>query len=62
MTVKLHSNTPNVPSSLLHSSQDVRAEYTRVAARKVTANVRKNLSQMMRGMRSKPLGSHQSAV
>lgn len=62
MTAKFHSKTPYVPSSVLHSSQDVRAEYTRVAARKATANIRKNLSHLMQGMRSKTVNSHQHSA
>ncbi|MBS3804522.1 MAG: hypothetical protein KGY54_08235 [Oleiphilaceae bacterium] len=40
------NNLYTAPSSILHNSTDVRAEYTRAAARQAGNAIRKNLKQM----------------
>lgn len=45
MTTMLH-NTATVPSSVLSNGQDVRAQYTRVAARQASAKLSRLASQL----------------
>lgn len=55
MTQQHHNTMQPVPSSILHNSTDVRAQYTRVAARQAADIARKNLQTLYRQIRSKKL-------
>lgn len=46
MRTAVRNNLYTAPSSILHNSTDVRAEYTRIAARQAGNTIRKSLKQM----------------
>lgn len=52
MKSKLYTNQP-LPSSILHNSADVRAQYTRMAARKAFASLGQNLKPLYRQLRAR---------
>ncbi|WP_166265642.1 hypothetical protein [Marinobacter caseinilyticus] len=53
MTQQQHLITSSVPSSVLHNSADVRAQYTRVAARQIAGIAKKNLRSVYRQIRAR---------
>jgi hypothetical protein len=46
MTTAVRNNLYTAPSSILHNSTEVRAQYTRMAARRIGSAARKNVKQM----------------
>ncbi len=52
MTTLLH-NTATVPSSILSNGKDVRAQYTRVAARQATAHLSRAATRLLGQLRTR---------
>lgn len=53
MNYQNQSTLQTVPSSILHSSTDVRAQYTRAAARQAASFAGRNLKSVYRQVRNK---------
>lgn len=60
MTVP-HYTTVNAPSSILHNGRDVRAQYTRVAARQAAAQLNRFAGRLAHQLRARPQGPGQAA-
>lgn len=60
MTTLLH-NTATVPSSILSNGKDVRAQYTRVAARQASVQLSRTATRFLRQLRNRSQWSQGTA-